>query len=121
MGTIISLVIFGAVYCFIYIAKNFSPAPKEEGMTFGENFPTVEFLEPAEEPAGEEPVKDIPGVVQPAPAKVAVQKRPDVGRSPQTGLPEAPVPEKKQRRVRLNGKSEAKRAFLYSEIFNRKY
>jgi hypothetical protein len=121
MGTIISLVIFGAVYCFIYIAKNFSPAPKEEGMTFGENFPTVEILEPAEEPAGEEPVKEMPTVVQPAPAKVAVQKRPDVDRSPQTRSPEVPVSAKKERLIRLDSKSEAKRAFLYSEIFNRKY
>ena len=121
MGTIISLVIFGAVYCFIYIAKNFSPAPKEEGMTFGENFPTVEILEPAEGPAGEEPVKEVPTVVQPAPAKVAVQKRPDVDRSPQTRSPEVPVSAKKERLIRLNSKSEAKRAFLYSELFNRKY
>lgn len=121
MGTIISLVIFGAVYCFIYIAKNFSPVPKEEGMAYGENFPTVEILEPAEVLAGEEPVKEVPTVVQPAPAKVAVQKRPDVGRSPQTRSPEVQVPAKKERLVRLDSKSEAKRAFLYSEIFNRKY
>lgn len=117
MGTIISLVIFGAVYCFIYIAKNFSPAPKEEGMTFGENFPTVEILEPVLE----EPVKAEPSVVQHAPAKAVVQKRPDVDRSPQTRSPEVPVSAKKERLVRLNSKSEAKRAFLYSEIFNRKY
>ena len=121
MGTIISLVIFGAVYCFIYIAKNFSPAPKEEGMTFGENFPTVELLEPAEEPAGEEPLKEMPTVAQSAPAKAVVQKRPDVDRSPQTRSPEVLVPAKKERLIRLNSKSEAKRAFLYSEIFNRKY
>ena len=117
MGTIISLVIFGAVYCLIYIAKNFSSAPKEFEQGFGENFPTVEILEPVLE----EPVKEMPTVVQPAPAKVAVQKRPDVDRSPQTRSSEVPVPAKKERLVRLNSKSEAKRAFLYSEIFNRKY
>lgn len=121
MGTIISLVIFGAVYCFIYIAKNFSSVPKEEGMAYGENFPTVEILEPAEVLAGEEPVKEVPTVVQPAPAKETVQKRPDVGRPSQTRSPEVQVPAKKERLVRLDSKSEAKRAFLYSEIFNRKY
>ena len=117
MGTIISLVIFGAVYCLIYIAKNFASAPKEFEQGFGENFPTVEILEPVLE----EPVKAEPAVVPPAPAKVAVQKRPDVDRSPQTRSSEVPVPAKKERLIRLNSKSEAKRAFLYSEIFNRKY
>ena len=117
MVSMFIIVVSVAIYLLIYIARNFASAPKEFEQGFGENFPTVEILEPVLE----EPAKDIPAVVQRAPAKVAVQKRPDVDRSPQTRSPEVPVSAKKERLVRLNSKSEAKRAFLYSEIFNRKY
>ena len=117
MVSMFIIVVSVAIYLLIYIARNFASAPKEFEQGFGENFPTVEILEPVLE----EPVKEMPTVVQPAPAKVAVQKRPDVDRSPQTRSSEVPVPSKKERLVRLNSKSEAKRAFLYSEIFNRKY
>lgn len=117
MVSMFIIVVSVAIYLLIYIARNFASAPKEFEQGFGENFPTVEILEPVLE----EPVKAGPAVVPPAPAKVAVQKRPDADRSPQTRSSEVPVPAKKERLVRLNSKSEAKRAFLYSEIFNRKY
>lgn len=117
MVSMFIIVVSVAIYLLIYIARNFASAPKEFEQGFGENFPTVEILEPVLE----EPVKAEPAVVQHAPAKVAVQKRPDVDRSPQTRSPEVPVSAKKERLVRLDSKSEAKRAFLYSEIFNRKY
>ena len=116
--------------------KNLGSSTGEGKQVFGESFPEVEVLEPA----------PVPEFVAPAPEKTskkrssrAKQKRVWNGsasgtvpqpqpRPVQPVAAEMPVPEKsegeaaaKERLVRLHGKSEAKRAFIYSEIFNRKY
>ena len=118
MGSIVAILVFGAIYSIVYVVKNIaSPSNGGGSQVFGENFPTVEILEPVPE----EPVKAEPAVVPPALKTKAWQKKQAADRAPQTKSPVAQEPEKKERLVRLAGKTEAKRAFLYSEIFNRKY
>ena len=136
MGSIVSLLVFGAIYAVVYVVKNLGSSTGDGKQVFGESFPEVEVLEPA----------PVPEFVAPAPEKTskkrssrAKQKRVWNGsasgtvpqpqpRPVQPVAAEIPVPEKsegeaaaKERLVRLHGKSEAKRAFIYSEIFNRKY
>ena len=136
MGSIVSLLVLGAIYSIVYVVKNLGSSTGEGKQVFGESFPEVEVLEPA----------PVPEFVAPAPEKTskkrssrAKQKRVWNGsasgtvpqpqpRPVQPVAAEIPVPEKsegeaaaKERLVRLHGKSEAKRAFIYSEIFNRKY
>lgn len=123
MGSILSILIFGAVYLIIYVVKSLGSAPgKVDGKrTLGENFPQFEVLEPQQE-------YSVPEV----PASVA--RHVDAARQRNTGAPhKAPAavssaPEKKteaaarkERLVKIENKADAKRAFLYSEIFNRKY
>ena len=136
MGSLVSLLLFGAIYAVVYVVKNLVSSTCDGKQVFGESFPEVEVLEPA----------PVPEFVAPAPEKTskkrssrAKQKRVWNGsasgtvpqpqpRPVQPVAAEIPVPEKsegeaaaKERLVRLHGKSEAKRAFIYSEIFNRKY
>lgn len=136
MGSLVSLLLFGAIYAVVYVVKNLGSSTGDGKQVFGESFPEVEVLEPA----------PVPEFVAPAPEKTskkrssrAKQKRVWNGsasgtvpqpqpRPVQPVAAEIPVPEKsegeaaaKERLVRLHGKSEAKRAFIYSEIFNRKY
>lgn len=136
MGSLVSLLVFGAIYSIVYVVKNLGSSTGEGKRVFGESFPEVEVLEPA----------PVPEFVAPAPENTskkrssrAKQKRVWNGsasgtvpqpqpRPVQPVAAEIPVPEKsegeaaaKERLVRLHGKSEAKRAFIYSEIFNRKY
>lgn len=129
METVISLLVLGAVYSISYVIKGLSPKGTDDGgkPIFGEGFPTIDVLEPEPEP---EPYKQAPErpVVVPKPsADVVKQRLKAVDRSLKTTAPVTPVPEKSDEPVRhkrlvaLNNKSEAKRAFIYSEIFNRKY
>ena len=138
MGSLVSLLVLGAIYSIVYVVKNLGSSTGEGKQVFGESFPEVEVLEPA----------PVPEFVAPAPEKTskkrssrAKQKRvwnggasgtiPQPQPRPCPVQPveaEMPVPEKSEdeaaageRLVRLRGKSEAKRAFIYSEIFNRKY
>ena len=141
MGSLVSLLVFGAIYSIVYVVKNLGSSTGEGKRVFEDGFPQVEVLEPA----------PVPEFVAPAPENTskkrssrAKQKRVWSGgtsgsvpqphpqpqprpRSVQPVAAEMPVCEKnegkaaEERLVRLRGKSEAKRAFIYSEIFNRKY
>ena len=113
---------------------------------FGEGFPTIEVLEPEHEQEPEpKPVfeskpepKPEPKVEIPRPLavpKVYTMPKPQVKPAPAVervamAVPQTSVqvhsfeteePVKHMRLVALNSKSDAKRAFIYSEIFNRKY
>lgn len=117
MGSLVSLLVLGAIYAITYVVKNLGG--KEDGRSFGESFPTIEVLEPE------------------LPEATAVQQHPVVERhaapaksrtrvnEPSLRVVAPAVKEEKQgkreRLVKIGNKSEAKRAFLYSEIFNRKY
>lgn len=134
MGSLISLLVLGAIYSIVYVVKTLRPTPeKDGGQLFGESFPTIEVLEPEQERESVFPVE--PPVIQPvaSPAATPKVKAPHRGASSRrpsnlvqtmaqekrdTGLESVP---RHGAAVKINSKSEAKRAFLYSEIFNRKY
>ena len=124
METIISLLVLGAVYLISYVMKSLSASQGEEGgkPVFGEGFPTIEVLKP------ESPASPV------APDAVATPiRRVEPAVTPKrvsTPLPQAENANKnlknenctkKERLVALKSKSDAKRAFIYSEIFDRKY
>ena len=119
MESILSLLLIGAIYSVVYVVKSLrTPADKSGAPVFGEAFPTIEVLEPER--------TDAPA---PQPAKAEYRPVTAMPRKKSDGMPlhaVAPAiaeekPEKRERLVRIGNKSEAKRAFLYSEIFNRKY
>ena len=120
MESMLSLLLIGAIYSVVYVVKSLrTPADKGGAPVFGESFPTIEVLGPE------------------LPEATAVQQHPVVERhaapaKPRTRANEpslrvvAPAVQeekqgKRERLVKIGNKSEAKRAFLYSEIFNRKY
>lgn len=116
MSSIVSILVLGAIYSIIFVVKSLRSNPeKGNGSVFNEGFPVIEVLEPETEYTS--PV---------ASAKEFKEKAECVERAPQTvepGVAERETDEKAGdgRLVKLNSKSDAKRAFLYSEIFNRKY
>lgn len=110
----------------MYVLRNLSPSNKEsagEAQTFGDSFPDVEILEPD---------RDVAVHVAASP-KSRRKVSPDAASNATTtaapkdkavaAVEKEPVAPKGShtRAVPLSTKSEAKRAFLYSEIFNRKY
>lgn len=122
MGSIVSLLVLGAIYSIVYVVK--SLGGKDGGQVFGESFPTVEVLEPEHDT---DAVTQVPPTVAPV-RNVEKQRhlKNSASRMPRSIVPpvaeyKSEEPVKKERLARLSSKSEAKRAFLYSEIFNRKY
>ena len=126
MGSLVSLLVLGAIYAVVYVVKNLAPSGGKGAQLFGEEFPEVEVLEPQQQPQPQ------PEFVAAMPEKRPVkpkQKRGGASKPVSQPQPVHPVEEGKDdkkpasegRLVRLNNKSEAKRAFIYSEIFNRKY
>lgn len=126
MGSLISLL--------MYVMKTLRTTPeKDGGQLFGESFPTIELLEPEQEKESVFPVE--PPVIQPVASPAATPKVKAPHRGASSRHPSNPVQTMAQEKrdtglesvprhgaaVKLNSKSEAKRAFLYSEIFNRKY
>lgn len=124
METIISLLVLGAVYLISYVMKSLSASQGEEGgkPVFGEGFPTIEVLKPESpaSPVASDTVATPIRRVEPAVTPKRVS----------TPLPQAENANKnlknenctkKERLVALKSKSDAKRAFIYSEIFDRKY
>lgn len=113
METVLSLVVIGVIYSVVFVVK--SLLAKNPGVdakpVMTEVFPEIKacempFLQEDMQPRKKEK-KAIRTVSKEKPHEVV----------------EEPVVEEKKehRRISLGGKSEAKRAFIYSEIFNRKY
>lgn len=134
MGSLISLLLLGAIYSIVYVVKTLRTTPeKDGGQLFGESFPTIEVLEPEQEKESVFPVE--PPVIQPVASPAATPKVKAPHRGASSRRPSNPVQTMAQEKrdtglesvprhgaaVKINSKSEAKRAFLYSEIFNRKY
>ena len=125
MESIISLVVFGTIYAVVYIIKaalsgnkdveeesvteEYSTEADEYGPVFEQAPTQVIYVEP--EP---KPKKKMP--------KRTVTNKKDSVRTTEGGpvLHEVEKDTKKER-ITIKGSSEAKRAFIYSEIFNRKY
>ena len=126
MKEIIPILAISVIYFVVYVVRNLSPSRKDaagETQTFGDSFPDVEILEPDRGVA----------VHVAAPPKSRRKVSPDVASNATTtaapkdkaaaAVATEPASPKDYhaKKVPLSTKSEAKRAFLYSEIFNRKY
>jgi hypothetical protein len=123
MGTILFILIFGAVYLIIYVVKSLGSALGEvDGKrTLGENFPQFEVLEPQQENSAHVTSVD-------AARSIDAGRRRNNSASHKAAVAVSSAPEKKseetarkERLVKIENKTDAKRAFLYSEIFSRKY
>ena len=125
MGSLISLLVLGAIYSIVYVVKRLSPPQDGGKQVFGEAFPEIEIPEPQPEyvaPAHEaapegrssKPERKRRGASQPQPVRPVAAEEATFDKNEEkqaTG----------ERFVRLGNKSEAKKAFIYSEIFKRKY
>lgn len=125
MGSLISLLVLGAIYSIVYVVKRLSPPQDGGKQVFGEAFPEIEMPEPqpeyvarAREAAPErhpsKPERKRRGASQPQPVRPVVAD--DEAFDKNDGKQTAGKP-----LVHLGNKSEAKKAFIYSEIFKRKY
>lgn len=127
MGSLISLLVFGAIYSIVYVVKRLSPPQDGGKQVFGEAFPEIEMPEPQPEyvaPAREAAHERHPSKPERKP-RGASQPQPQPVRPVAAEEAAFDKNEEKQatgeRFVRLGNKSEAKKAFIYSEIFKRKY
>ena len=125
MGSLISLLVFGAIYSIVYVVKRLSPPQDGGKQVFGEAFPEIEMQEPqpeyvaparaaAPEGRSSKPERKARGASQPQPVRPVAAEEAAFDKNEEkqaTG----------ERFVRLGNKSEAKKAFIYSEIFKRKY
>ena len=125
MGSLISLLVLGAIYSIVYVVKRLSPPQDGEKQVFGEAFPEIEMPEPQPEyvvlarevaPEGHpsKPERKPRGASQPQPVRPVAAG--DEAFDKNDGKQTAGKP-----LVHLGNKSEAKKAFIYSEIFKRKY
>ena len=124
MGSLFSILVIGAVYAVVYVVKSLRATPGDNaGRVFGESFPTIEVLENEQEYVS--PVQSASTQVS-SPSTVSgrvIQKSSvhTTEKNAPSAPPEKDVKPDDGRLVKHSSKSEAKRAFLYSEIFNRKY
>lgn len=117
METVVTIAFIGIIYSVLYIFK--SVTSKDAGVEgkpiTGEVFPTIEVIEDEsvimprkiERETGWQPAREQQHAVSATTQPVA-----------QSGVEDAKA---KENKYTLKGKSEAKRAFIYSEIFKRKY
>lgn len=134
MESVITLVVLAVVYSVVFLIK--ALAAKNAGVDAkplsGEPFPEIEVLEPSDD------AETLLSTLLNTAAPVAADGTKDKYRTPPqtkqqiisnsarrtTVSPKAhspSVPEENANPIKINCKSEAKRAFIYSEIFNRKY
>ena len=130
MESILSIVSLVAVYSIVYVIKSLGSksADVEAKPLTGEAFPTIEVFEPSVESDTpvmlDAPACPAPAVVREKQNTAPAKKRTIVHSAPHTTCDSgAPVTASAPagNRLGLKTKSEAKRAFLYSEIFKRKY
>lgn len=113
------LIIAFVVYAVIKVASSSVNADKAPAVPQpqGEAFPPIEFEEETEvfdEPVGLAQKVEVP-VLQRVPKRSSAAAEEPVREN------KAATPKQKEQRIRIRTASEAKRAFVYSEIFNRKY
>lgn len=125
MESIISLVIFGMIYAVVYMIKaalsgkegvevkplteEYSTEPDEYGPEFEQAPQQVIYVEPEPKPKKRMPKRTVPNKKDPV-------------RTTEGGpVLHKAEKETKKERITIKSGSEAKRAFIYSEIFNRKY
>ena len=125
METIVSLLVLGAIFLITYVVKSLSTSQGDGGkQVFGEGFPTIEILEP-EQKVSRPSVAPRVSTIPTSHVERSPQFKKESAQSPRVAsniqLPKNEDPAKHGYSVALNNKSDAKRAFIYSEIFNRKY
>ena len=113
METVLSLVVIAVIYSVVFVVKSLTsknPGVEAKPM-MGEVFPEIKIY-------GERLPQHEEAPVRPVKKNVKMETA-----AKQPAAPVAvPAAEKKELgRYAIKGKSEAKRAFIYSEIFNRKY
>lgn len=111
---IIQVVIF-IVITALAIVQQISKAGKEKKTASPKDVLADMFPEIEQEGMGEE----LP--VSPAIRSTRPPRRPHRPASPQTVAPRPTAGSKQEGRIKLTTREEARRAFIYSEIFNRKY
>lgn len=116
MEEIIQILIFVGAMIIAVIVQNAkskkNPTNASPQEILEDVFPEIKF-------EGEEEAM-IPSVPSPAPVRRKKSKNPVPPQqvySPQTKS----QPSKQEKKVKINRREEARRAFIYSEIFNRKY
>ena len=116
LGLIIAFVVYAVIKVASSSSVNADKAPAVP-QPQGEVFPPIEFEEEAEVfdgPVGLSQKVEVP-VLQGA------VKRSSAAAEEPVRDNKAATPKQKEQRIRIRTASEAKRAFVYSEIFNRKY
>lgn len=113
VGLIIAFVVYAVIKVASSVNADKAPAvPQPQG----EAFPPIEFDEKFE------PLPDTVYVQEAAvPAVQRVPQRSSAAAEEPVRDNKAAAPVQKEGRLRIRTASEAKRAFIYSEIFNRKY
>ena len=116
METVLGLVVVGIIYSVVFVVKSvFSKNPGVDAKpVMTEVFPEIKMYE--------QPFLHEETLLHQNQKKKKAVKA--VSKEQPHGIvkKEIPVEEKKEHgKFSINGKSEAKRAFIYSEIFNRKY
>ena len=115
MEYVISVVAFVIVSSLFYVVRSLVSRPDVKGKpVLGEAFPRIEPL-PAKNSA---PLLSKPAL-QPNAAEETEEVVPV--QEPVAAIKEKPKSHKKLDRISLSDKSEAKKAFIYSEVFKRKY
>ena len=112
MEGLLGIVILAGIYSLRFVFKSLVSAPDVNAKPIaGEVFPQVNVMEvPREQDAAP---------VRVAPAKPNVD---EAGRvAAKTNVNRTEKREKRNGRISLGNRSEAKKAFIYSEIFKRKY
>lgn len=125
MESIISLVVFGTIYAVVYIIKAALSGNKdveEESVT--EEYSTeADGYEPEFEQAPPQViyVEPEPKLKKRMPKRTVPSKKEPVRTTSGAPVQQKAEKETQKERITIKGSSEAKRAFIYSEIFNRKY
>lgn len=116
MEEIVQILIFVAAMVIAVVGKSSkskkqtaTPSPED---VLKEAFPDTEYLQPEEKASQPQPIRPIK-------AKRTSLKV----RTPRVEPQQAPlvVPQKQTDKIKLSTRAEARKAFIYSEIFNRKY
>lgn len=127
MESLIPLLVFGMIYAVIHIIKatlpgnedveaepvteEYSAEPDEYGPEFEQAPKQVIYVEPEPKP---KPKKRMPKRTVPS-------KKEPVRTTSGAPVQQEAEKETQKERITIKSGSEAKRAFIYSEIFNRKY
>ena len=125
MGLLVSMLVFVVIYTIVYVVKKLAPPMDGEQQVFGEAFPEIEMPEPQPEyvalareaaPEGHpsKPERKPRGASQLQPVRPVAAEEAAFDKNEEKQATGKPL-------VHLGNKSEAKKAFIYSEIFKRKY